>query len=86
MNYRSLSKNNLLKFFGIGATTAIVLKILTSSLTTTSFLAENLYFQETKKHEKLVSVQLVTRHGARTPLHLIPGIEEVSLIYWMKSQ
>ena len=26
---------------------------------------------------KLVRVQLITRHGARSPLKLIPGIEEV---------
>ena len=27
--------------------------------------------------EKLISVQLLTRHGPRTPNSLIPGIEQV---------
>jgi|688.fasta_scaffold2692414_1 hypothetical protein len=36
-------------------------------------------FQECER-EKLISVQLITRHGARTPLKKIPGIEEVKFL------
>ena len=32
---------------------------------------------KTLNKEKLLSVILVTRHGARTPLHLIHGLNEV---------
>ena len=83
MNSRSfLSKNNLLKIIGIAATGTIFLKIISNSISTSTLTADKLINPvfEPKSHDKLISVILVTRHGARTPLKLIPGIKEVNII------
>ena len=83
MNSRlcSITKNNLIKLIGIAGTATLFLKIVSNSMATSSYTPiEKLMAKEyeaNKEFEKLISVQLITRHGARTPLKLIPGIEEV---------
>ena len=63
MNYRLFSK-----CIGLTSTGYLFLKI--------NSINELLYAKELE-NEKLISVFLITRHGARTPLKRIPGIEEV---------
>lgn len=58
----------LFKFIGISATTAMVYRLLSR---------ESFVHARDNHNNKLISVLLLTRHGARTPLHLISGLEQV---------
>jgi hypothetical protein len=79
MNNRLLlSKHSLLKIIGLAATGTLLLKIMSNSITSSSSFLKTVQEFEPKKHDKLINVILVSRHGARTPLKLIPGIEEVN--------
>jgi hypothetical protein len=73
--------NNLLK-------KSVVFRVIAASTAVSMFIKLFVTFNNTNrsekksialngKQDKLVSVQMLHRHGARTPLHLIPGIEEV---------
>lgn len=42
------------------------------------FKNQNTYCSDSRQNEKLVGLILLTRHGARTPLSLINGIEEIA--------
>ena len=71
MSNRLFTKNSLLRCIGLTGAGFLFLK-------TKSF--KELFAKEVD-NEKLISVQLITRHGARTPLNKIPGIEEVKFLY-----
>ncbi len=58
--------NQIIKFICITGTTAVTIRHLTTNSISSA-----------KKPETLVSVQMFSRHGARTPLYLVNGIEEV---------
>ena len=51
--------------------------IKTSPVCEIALIPENKNSELIQNDEKLISVQLFTRHGHRTPVHLIPGIEQV---------
>jgi hypothetical protein len=70
MSKRLFTKKSLLGCIGLTGAGYLFLKI--KSL--------NMLFAKEVESEKLISVQLITRHGARTPLKKIPGIEEVKLL------
>ena len=60
-------KRGIIKCICITGTTALTIRhLVTDSFAKTQSL-----------NEKLVSVHLFSRHGARTPLYLVNGIEEV---------
>ena len=71
---RLLRKQNILAFIGLSSTASLFIKFYNTSVR----LDSKIYAKE-KPNEKLIGVQLITRHGARTPLHLIPNIEQVNL-------
>jgi hypothetical protein len=77
-----LSKQNFFKLIGLGATATLFFKIISNSLSTSSYKLNAKEYEHSRMYEKLINVQLITRHGARTPLHLIPGIEEVFSVYF----
>lgn len=58
-----LNQNDIIKFICLTGTTAVTIKNLSSD-------------SLAKSSEQLVSVHLFSRHGARTPLYLVNGIEE----------
>lgn len=58
------SRSFLIKLVGLSTATGVAMRLLYNA----SNAAEN---------KKLVSVLMLTRHGARTPLHVISGIEQV---------
>ena len=65
--------NQIIKFICITGTTAVTIRHLTTNSISSA-----------KKPETLVSVQMFSRHGARTPLYLVNGIEEVlHLMFWV---
>ncbi len=76
------SKKLFIKLLSVSAATAITLRFFylesfaanksdsSSSSSSSSSLSG---FSD----EKLISVHMFSRHGARTPLHLIKGLEEV---------
>jgi len=70
------SRRTLFRFLGLSATASIVLKLVNDSYR--SHHSVKLLAKELSSRDELISVQLITRHGARTPLYLIPGIEEVA--------
>ena len=61
----------LSKLLGAGAATALSIRLLCSE----SFARDRDQVGDVKD-KKLVSVVMLTRHGARTPLYLISGLEE----------
>lgn len=63
--YFHLSKQNLIRFIGIGATATLVLKIISSSVstTTTTIGKKSDTGHIHANNEKLVLVQMITRHG-----------------------
>jgi hypothetical protein len=81
LNYQMLRNNRKLiyKLVGVGAAAAFVTcnYFLNDSLQQRQHSTSDLTNQIIKPNEKLISVQLLTRHGARTPIHLISGLEEV---------
>ena len=70
--YRTWYRNKklLFKLLSVSAATAITLRF---------FYSEN-FADASIRHDriddKLISVQMFSRHGARTPLHLIKGLDE----------
>lgn len=71
--YKTWSRNRKLfiKLLSVSAATAIAIRFFYSD----SFAA--IRPDSILRNEKLISVHMFTRHGARTPLHLIKGLEEV---------
>lgn len=61
---------NIIKLICITGSTAVTIRHLT-----TDTLAKT-----PSINEKLINVHLFSRHGARTPLYLVSGIEEVNPI------
>jgi hypothetical protein len=86
MRYWLTAKNNMLKLIGFGAAAALTFRFMYSSDASSMMLhakqvdesGDRFTLRKTPAHnEQLVSVILLTRHGARTPLHIISNIEEV---------
>lgn len=85
----STRKSSMLKLIGLSAAAAFTIRLFytssSSSLSsessfTPTLLAKqsDLLIKRTQAHdEKLVGVILLTRHGARTPLHVLSGLEQV---------
>jgi hypothetical protein len=69
----SKNRNILLKVVGFSTAAALTLKLFYID----TFATSNSSFASQTQSEKLVSVHLLTRHGARTPLHIISVLEEV---------
>lgn len=62
-------KSVLAKFIGFSAATAVTFRLL---------FHESFAYEKSKlDDDKLIFVLMLTRHGARTPLHIISGLEEV---------
>lgn len=70
--YRKWYRNKklLFKLLSVSAATAITFHFFYSKNLTT---ASNRY---DRSNDKLISVHMFSRHGARTPLHLIKGLDE----------
>jgi hypothetical protein len=77
------NRNLFLKLGGVGTAGLVLyqvfnsLKVKTPKQSDTNIDPNDLTNQIIKPNERLISVQLITRHGARTPIHLISGLEEV---------
>lgn len=76
MHYGKIISKRLVQ----GACTAFGIKVLYDN---SAFRHQIAYCADGSKNksEKLVGLLLITRHGARTPLSLIDGIEEVRQAY-----
>lgn len=72
--YRTWNKNRklLIKLLSVSAATAIAIRFFY----TDNFAAIRNDARVILNDEKLISVHMFTRHGARTPLHIIKGLEE----------
>lgn len=69
------ARSNILKALAQGTGAVIGIKVLYNhARNQTAFCSD-----ATLNNEKLVGLVLITRHGARTPLHLIDGIEQVHI-------
>ena len=65
-----LSQSYIIKLVCLGGSAALTIRYF---LKDSSFISS----KATLDNERLVCVHLFSRHGARTPLHIISGIEEV---------
>lgn len=71
------NRNSLMKLIGISAATAMALRLIYTELPLFSVTVENNALKKLSPdsshltNHKLVSVLLLTRHGARTPLHVL---------------
>ena len=70
-----LNKANILKLIGLSAATAITLGFIYTSSST---------LEAKQAQSQLVSVILLTRHGARTPISIISTIEQVCIHIYSK--
>ena len=67
IQFTRIYQSNILKLICITGTTAVTVRHLVTDTLAKSPL----------NNEKLISVHLFSRHGARTPIALVSGIEEV---------
>ena len=76
------SKKLFIKLLSVSAATAITLRFFYLE----SFAANKSDSSSSSlsgfNEEKLISVHMFSRHGARTPLHLIKGLEEVYIFIY----
>jgi hypothetical protein len=85
------SRNGMLKLISFSAAAALTFRFLYSTEAAVAMLAKEdapsgYTLRKTPAHnEQLVSVILLTRHGARTPLHVISGLEEVFYLAFFHS-
>ena len=72
-------KNLFYKFIGISTAAAFTVRFLYPDFR--FYSGSTVYAKEESsiRKDNLVSVHLFTRHGARTPLHMISGYEQVFL-------
>jgi len=76
------NKRALVNFIGLGAAAALTFRFLAFDVFAST---KKLHSTHSNQNDKLINVILLTRHGARTPLHIISGIEEVLdcfIHYW----
>ena len=81
-NEEAKSKKLFIKLLSVSAATAITLRFFYLE----SFAANKSDSSSSSlsgfNEEKLISVHMFSRHGARTPLHLIKGLEEVYIFIY----
>jgi hypothetical protein len=72
-------KSNLAKIIGIGTAAALTfhLYLQNKSVQPISYAKQQQNLDNNNNKDDLLGVILLTRHGARTPLYLISGLEEV---------
>ena len=77
------SRYTMLKLVSLSAVATFTFRYMYSPSSPSTLFAKQSY--SVKKtpatNEKLVGVILLTRHGARTPLHILSGLEEVKFTY-----
>ena len=76
------NKRTLVNFIGLGAAAALTFRLLAFDVFASTKKTQQIH---SSANDKLVNVILLTRHGARTPLHIISGIEEVIDFSFMKN-
>ena len=69
-----LSQSYIIKLICLSGSAALTIRYFLKDSSSISSKA-------TADNERLVCVHLFSRHGARTPLHIISGIEEVFLFF-----